>query len=235
MNRTPIFAASAALLILAGCGGDRTPAGPLETEPVSVGLDSSEMVRATLKIGAGHLELRGGSAQLLDGTIAYNRPDWKPVVRYDKSSFRGVLTVDQPHKHGSVGHMRNEWNLRFNDEKPLDLSIEIGAGESQLELGSLNLRGLSVELGAGKIDLDLRGNPTHSYDAHVQGGVGEATVRVPSSIGVLAEAHGGLGQIEVNGLQKDGDHWVNEAWPDAKVRIRLKVEGGIGHIHIIGS
>jgi hypothetical protein len=230
-----LFFPSALFVVLSGCYVDKVHTGPTETDPVSVDLDKSEIVRATLKIGAGKLEVHGGAAQLVDGTITYNVPDWKPKVRYEASSFRGVLTIDQPGKHGGMGHIKNEWDLRLNNDKPIDLSVEFGAGEANLDLGSLNLKGLSVELGAGKIDMDLRGTPKSSYNARIQGGVGEATVHVPTEVGVSAEAHGGIGQIEVEGLRKDGDHWVNDAWPSAKVRVRLNVEGGIGHIHIIGG
>lgn len=225
-----------AALALAGCDmGHRVRTGPVQTEPVSVDLDQSEIVRARLKIAAGKLFIRGGATKLVDGTFTINVPSWLPKVTYDPSTFRGILTIEQSGKGAAVGDLRNDWDLSFNNDKPLDLSIECGAGEANLDLGSLNLRGLSVEIGAGKIDLDLRGTPKASYEARIEGGVGEATVHVPEDVGVSAEARGGIGQIEVEGLRKDGDHYVNSHWDSAKVRVRLSVQGGIGHIHIISS
>lgn len=225
-----------ATIVLTGCVvGDSVHTGPVRTDPASVDLDQSEIVRARLKIAAGKLDIRGGATKLLEGTFTYNVPDWKPKVTYNPSSFRGILTIEQPGGHGTIGNLRNDWDLSFNDAKPLDLSIECGAGEANLDLGSLNLRGLSIEIGAGKIDLDLRGSPKSSYEARIEGGVGEATVHVPDTVGVSADAHGGIGQIEVEGLHKDGGHYVNDLWDTSKVRVRLSVEGGIGHIHIISG
>ena len=33
----------------------------------------------------------------MDADFAYNVPSWKPVVHYESSSFRGQLTIEQPH------------------------------------------------------------------------------------------------------------------------------------------
>jgi len=38
----------------------------------------------------------------------------------------------------------------------------------------------------------------------------------------------------VSGLEKRGDHYENDLYDKAKVNLRLKVEGGIGEIRIIG-
>jgi len=83
--------------------------------------------------------------------------------------------------------------------------------------------------------LDLRGKTTHDYNVRVHGGVGEATVRLPQDVGIYATAHGGIGEIRVSGLNKQGDHWVNDAYDKATVRIHVEVEGGVGQINLIAE
>ncbi len=46
---------------------------------------------------------------------------------------------------------RYVWDLRFNDQKPLDLDVNFGAGESRLDLGDLTLRRVNVEMGVGEL------------------------------------------------------------------------------------
>ena len=84
-------------------------------------------------------------------------------------------------------------------------------------------------------DLDLRGRPQHDYDVHIQGGIGEAVVRLPAGAGVYANANGGIGEIKTRGLKKEGDHWENDAYATAKVKVRVDVQGGIGSITLIGD
>ena len=68
-----------------------------------------------------------------------------------------------------------------------------------------------------------------------RGGVGEATLRLPSDIGIWAEAQGGIGSIDVRGLRRNGDHWESESFPRSKVKIKVDVHGGIGAVHLIAD
>jgi hypothetical protein len=60
--------------------------------------------------------------------------------------------------------------------------------------------------------------------------VGQASIRLPKNVGVIAEASGGIGSIEVHGLKHSGGSYTNEAYGKSPTTIRLKVEGGIGQI-----
>jgi hypothetical protein len=230
----PILLAATAV----GLGGCYVgPRGPVEHEVQSIELDKSEMVSVELKMGAGELQVEGGSPKLMDADFAYNVPSWKPLVRYDSSSFRGRLTVEQPPGlHGGGGpDITYKWNLRLNDDRPLDLTAHLGAGEARLDLGSLSLRSLEINMGVGELRLDLRGNPKRDYDVRINGGVGQATVRLPNTVGVDAFATGGIGEIEVRGLEKRRDRWINPAHEHAPVTIHLNVKGGVGNITLIAE
>jgi hypothetical protein len=185
-------------------------------------------------MGAGEMRLRGGASKLLDGRFEYNVADWKPQVTTSDTNQVAAVTIKQSGNHRMGGNGKNLWNLALNNKVPLDLKIELGAGEALLYLGSLNLRTLDVSMGAGKVDADLRGTPAQSYDVHIKGGVGQAKVQLPTGVGIRAEAHGGFGSIDVSGLEKKGDYYENALYNTAKVNVRVTVEGGIGEIQLIG-
>jgi len=69
----------------------------------------------------------------------------------------------------------------------------------------------------------------------IHGGVGEATVHLPAGVAIDAEAQGGIGEIEVRGLRKEGSRWLSDGTGDAKVKVHVEVEGGIGRIALIGD
>ena len=69
-------------------------------------------------------------------------------------------------------------------------------------------------------------------DVKISGGVGQANVELPQDVGIWAEAHGGIGSINISGLNKHGDLWENDLYDKAKVNVRLEVQGGIGEIRI---
>jgi hypothetical protein len=60
-------------------------------------------------------------------------------------------------------------------------------------------------------------------------------VHLPKEIGISATASGGLGNISVTGLRKSGDHYVNDAYERASVRIHLDIQGGVGSVKLIAE
>ncbi len=210
--------------------------GPMQNEPLSIELGDAERANVELDFGAGELNVKGGSDNLISGEFRYNSDALKPVVQSSRNGSHTVVTIKQGSSHGfSGGHTKSEWDLQLNSKTLLDLVLNCGAGQDELDLRDVALRSLKVQMGAGKVDLDLRGHPTRDYEVEVSGGVGQATVHLPEGVGVRAEAHGGIGSINVTGLDKTGDHYENSLYDKAKVNLRLKVEGGIGEINILGS
>src|SRR5437588_1155675 len=150
--------AAISLLILTGCtiNLDHDSGGSARTDTKSIDLDKSEMVRVVLKMGAGELNVRGGSAKLMDAEFNYNNPRLKPEVHYDGAGFRGHLQVEEPSGSFHGGNSKYRWDLRFNDEKPLDMEVHFVAGEGRLDLGRLSLRSLEVHLWDGEVRVGMR-------------------------------------------------------------------------------
>jgi hypothetical protein len=222
----------AAALFLGSCGTQRV--GEMQRESQSVDLENAQSVVAELRMGAGELNVTGGSDALMEADFSYNIAEWEPEVSYDVSGDTGELIVEQGSGEGIPvgGDARNEWEVRFNDEVPTDLHVEMGAGESDLDLDSLALTKLDLEMGAGKTTVDLTGDYRQDLDASIEGGVGEATVLLPSEVGVRARAEGGLGKINAEGLQREGESYVNDAYGASDVTLDIDVRGGVGQINL---
>jgi hypothetical protein len=227
-----------ATAVLAGaCGmqpGGTPQVGKMQRETKSVDPENARSVSAQLKMGAGELTLTGGADQLMEGDFSYNVADWKPKVSYDVSGEKGELVVKQGSGDGAglSGDARNEWDVSLNDELPTALVVQLGAGESNLDLDSLTLTGLDLQMGAGKTTVDLTGDYTSDFDASIEGGVGEATVLLPSEIGVRAKAAGGIGTINAKGLKKVDNAYVNDAYGESDTNLSVDVKGGVGRINL---
>jgi hypothetical protein len=219
--------------LTAGCGGRP---GPIQRESRAIDRDSSETLRAEIRMGAGELEIRGGSPNWMDADFTYSEPSWKPAVRYTTASGRADLTVEQPASgRFRGGGSTNKWEIRLNDSIPTDLRVRAGAGEARLDAGSIALRSLDIEMGAGELRLDLRGKPAHDYAVRIKGGAGEATIHLPRDVGVAAKVAGLIGEVDASGFIREGERWVNGAYDSAKIRIRLDIQGGVGSIHLISE
>jgi hypothetical protein len=225
-----------ASVFLGSCGaqGQGQGVGETRNESRSIQPEDAKSVRVHLTMGAGELKVGGAADALMEGDFSYNVSDWKPQIGYEVSGEKGELTVEQG--SGDDGRLggdaRNEWDLRFNDGVPTDLVVEMGAGESDLDLDSLALTGLDLQMGAGETTVDLTGDYAQGFDASIEGGVGEATVLVPSEVGVRVRAEGGLGEIDAEGFRREGEAYVNDAYGDSDVSLDVDVRRGVGSINL---
>lgn len=235
MNRNlPAVAAILSFCLTSACHMEQIETGPPETMPVSIDAGTSDRANVELQMAAGEMRVSGGASKLMEGTLEYNVGRMKPEVSVSRNGVHTVITIHQPEGTNSFGKVHNRWDLQLSNKVLLDLIVNCGAGQARMNLGDVLLRDLKVQMGAGQMDLDLTGKPRHDYEVTVHGGVGQATVHLPQGVGIWASAHGGIGSIEVTGLQKRDDHWQNDLYEDAKVRVRVEVNGGIGQVRIIG-
>ena len=232
-SRIAAAVAAIGLAAMAGCTVNMQGDLSRKTETVSIDRPKAETVDVTVAMAAGEIELSGGSAKLMEGTFTYTAGgNMAPEVQYEDSSFRGRLNVRNKTKTTVGNNHVNRWQIKLADDIRMDLNVSLGAGQGKLNIGTLTIRSAKVQLGAGQVEVDLRGPKKSSCDVEIRGGVGEATVWVPNDVGVVAEAKGGIGEISVRGLKRDGGRWINEAYGNSPVTLRLDVKGGIGQINI---
>jgi hypothetical protein len=207
-------------------------------------------------MGAGELGVSGGSDELLEATFTYNVEELNPEATYSN----GKLVVQHDDIKEGIGTFfdlddyRNEWDLRLNEGVPMEMSIDLGAGRTDLTLGSLALTSLDInagaggvdldlsgsqflnrldfDMGAGEITLDLTGNWQDDLDAAIKGGVGEINLKLPSNVGVRIVVNTGIGGVDTSGLTKDGDTYTNDAYGESEVTLHIDIDGGIGQINL---
>ncbi len=190
----------------------------------------AKSAHARLEMGAGQLTINSGAKDLLDADFTYSDSFEEPHVDYSVDGGVGQLNISQESHSLHFGRSRNDWDLRFNKDIPLEVKIDMGAGQGNLHFRDLPLTRLELNLGAGQMDVDLTGDRKTDLTADIEGGVGQADIRLPKNVGVIAHASGGIGSIDVRGLKHDGDSYTNQAYGKSPATIHLKVEGGIGQI-----
>ena len=195
-----------------------------------VEMQQAKSAHASVEMGAGQLTINGGARDLLEADFTYSDDYSEPRVEYHVADGIGQLSISQDSHSVNFGPTRNDWNLNFSKDVPLNLKIHMGAGQGNLHFRDVPLTQLELNLGAGQMDVDLTGERKTDLNADIEGGVGQANIRLPKNVGVVAKASGGIGSINVHGLKHDGDTYTNEAYGKSPATIHLKVEGGIGEI-----
>ena len=186
-----------------------------------------------LDMGVGELRLQGGASSLMEGHFKYNIEHWKPKVEYRVIGSRGVLKVKQgKSRRMHVGRKRNIWDVSLNDDVPLDLFVDCGVGDSDLDLRGLTLKSLEIDMGIGELTVDLAGELERDLDIVVDCGIGSTTIFLPENIGVRARVDHGIGSVNARGFKKRGGVYTNDAYGETKVTIDIEVDSGIGSLDL---
>jgi hypothetical protein len=203
------------------------------TRTKTVDLGDAKSVDVELHMGAGELNLEGGASALLESTFVSRYERRIPEVTYSVFGEKGKLSIREKRRQGiHFGGGKNRWDIRLDNRVPMDLKIDLGAGETDLDLRGFQIQRLDIDMGVGAMTLDLGGERSQDLDVNVDGGIGHATIILPENVGVRAEIERGIGSVSARHFNKSGKVYTNEAYGKAGVTIDLRVDTGIGSIDL---
>ena len=162
MNRTTLTMAALLLIgsSIACCTLPKLPeidinvptieVGEIQSQREEIPLSGAESATVDILFGAGKLKIEAGTSdQLLAAHFRYNVEQWEPEITYEE----GTLTIRQGSTKEDwgipTGNTRNEWELELSPDIPLDINIDIGAGEGELDFSEMQIVNLDLDMGAG--------------------------------------------------------------------------------------
>ena len=208
--------------------------GDLQTKSQTVERGDANAVNAEIQMGAGKLDVSGGASELLEASFTYNVEELDPRATYtngrlevrDSGVNMGIASL------ADLDEFRNQWDLKLNEDVPMEMKINLGAGPSNLALGALALTSLNINGGAGEVTIDLTGNWRNDLDARIGGGLGDLRLTLPREVGVRIEVDPGIGAVDASGLTRDGNTYINNAYGVSDVTLRIHIDGGVGNINL---
>lgn len=251
------------LLLLASCdiNINTSREEPIDTQTLSqtIKANGAESVSTSIKMKAGKLIVTGGASELMNADFTYNYESWEPEISYETEDDLGFLTVEQP-KMESINinfdgdDDINEWVIQLNNDVLQDLSCNLGAGETDLDLRGLSLNSvdinagvgehtinlqdcslpeLDIQAGVGEVSIDLTGEWRNDLEADIKGGIGELNLSLPGTVGIRLKIAGGLGEVDVPGnFQKDGRTYTNDLYDNVEYRLEFDIKAGLGSINV---
>lgn len=208
--------------------------GDLQTKSQTVELGDAGSANVEIEMGAGELDVSGGAGELLEASFTYNVEALNPRATYadgrlvvkDSGVSIGIASL------ADLAEYRSEWDLKFNEDVPMDMKLQLGAGPSNLALGDLALTSLNINGGAGEVTIDLTGEWQNDLDARIGGGLGDINLRLPGDVGVIIEVNTGIGGVNARGLTRNDNTYTNDAYGASDVTLRIDINGGVGQINL---
>lgn len=206
---------------------------------------SKDEVRVELLLGAAKLKIGGGSKALVDGTVVYNVPDWEPKMEYSDQHL--VIKQDETKISGFPSkQLKNEWDLNFTNDRPLDMTINAGAYQGDMDFGGINLTRLVINDGASDTTVNFS-KPNSGVMDEFEYTSGASTVELLSLGNANFErmnfsAGAGTYTLEFSGeLRQDADVHIGAGVSTIKIivpegrKARVVVDGELNDVNTQGT
>jgi hypothetical protein len=147
--------------------------GETQTVNRAVQAQGAKSLAASLEIRNGNLNVDGGAGDIFEGSFTFNVKGWQPAIDYSLNDGEGDLTVTQgDSKFPGLWRTRNDWQVKFNDSFPLDLSAGISSADARFRLDTLPVTSLIVDNSSGNVITDLSGNKPDLTRVKIDGSSG---------------------------------------------------------------
>jgi hypothetical protein len=229
----PLAAAAALALTGCACYGDPVEIIDMQTDTFAIPSDAAQSALIKLDLGIGELSIEGGSQSLCSAELRYNVAEWKPVIEQHVDGTQAVISVTQPSLGDrSVGDQaRTYWKLEISDDVPAHLVLDIGVGESHINLADALVEQLDIDAGVGEVVIDIA-RVRRDLAVDVESGVGSVAINVPDDVGVRVDCDRGIGSFHYSGLTRTRNGYVNAAYGTSGSQITITIDSGVGDVRV---
>jgi hypothetical protein len=211
----------------------------LTAEEISQALEGATQAEVVIAPAAGrlHIEALQDSGSLVAGVVHLSSSE-KLARDYEVEEDGRAVFALRSEGLGvpSVGGWGDEWgwDLGFHPDVPLELEIDLGAGQSNVDLTGLTVSDLEVSTGVGQTTIILPDEG--DFQAEISGAIGEIVVLIPTDLAIRVRTSTGLVGSKLSGeFQRHGDVYTSPGYESAQNRVDLDVSLAIGGVKIYPS
>ncbi len=143
-----------------------------------------EQLEVEIDFGIGELSLDANSKpKLISGNIFYYPTKWDPEIEYTERAGTGVFSVKTDHDHkyefdwGEDKRFKdidNELEFSMPTSIPIELDMDFGLGEANIDFTDLTLSRVMIDCGLGEMSVQmLKPNPMTCDILKIDTGLGE--------------------------------------------------------------
>ena len=202
-------------------------------QTVSIPLENARSARIKMEHGAGRLNVRSGAAssELLNGVFG-SEVDYKSSVNGDQLQVK--LRFSPQFWGGFPGSGSLDWDVRLNQDVPLNLKIDSGASATVLDLADLKVVELDIDTGASSTEVTLPANAGNTL-VDIDSGASSVKVSIPGGVAARIRVKTGIASVNIdsNRFPAQGSGLYQSAdYATAANRADITIDTGVGSVDV---
>lgn len=190
------------------------------TSQESVARDGASSLSLTLGYGAGNLALSGGSGDLV--TVKSTREDIQ-LQRVDRNAGSAIVDVRSVVPEMPFDGDSRVWAVTIPSDIPVGVTLNLGAGDFDIDLSSVKLTHTTINNGASDLQLVLP-KPSGDVPITISTGASSVDLRIPAGAEYRVRVTGAVNTV--SGAQE------SSAYASATDRLTITISSGASSITI---
>jgi hypothetical protein len=205
-----------------------------QVRQISQGLDGAQQAHVVIEPGVGSLDISAMAepTALVAGTLPSEQVmkiSQNFEMEGDTAIYRLSATGGNYVFPGSADLF--SWDLELAPELPIDLEVELGAGDMNLKLTELVISTLKLDFGVSAAEINLPDQG--GLDGTIDAAIGQVIIRVPSDVGLRVRKDTAIVIVNFPDDYRQSDGvYTSPNYASADQRIDLQIDMAIGRIVI---
>jgi hypothetical protein len=191
-------------------------------------------VKLDIDFGAGSLWIRSGQGALLAAKLDYDQDP--PRCRYDVDENVVSMRIRSEQKSVSLFSRKahNDAKIEVSNNYPLDLSVDVGACDLNLDLSDFELT--DFELDGELCDVKVKfGDGAEHLRAKIDLGLSDLDIQIPEGVGLKLIKDTALSSFDHRGIKLEklsSSTYLSEGYSTAEKKIDIFLDAGLSSLTI---
>jgi len=206
-----------------------------ETEAALETEEYPEIERASIELDldVGRLSLGGSTSLLYECTAQYRYKEFEPFEKFSRTGKENDIVIYHLPitKKWISNHVRNDWQLKLNNQIIYELSAKTGVIDTDFNLSGFKVEKLYIKSGASNINLVL---PQYDSEIIIDSGVSNIEIAIPKNVGATVNIDSGLSakDLETKDFTKKDGSYISNNYDYSEFKTTIEIDCGVSNIEV---
>lgn len=190
-----------------------------------------EKATIELKFDSGKLNLKEFTPLLYEFISQYRYKEFEPFEKFSRTEKEAnIIIYHSPVTKKRISNdIKNNWELKLNNQIIYNLSIETGAINMDSNLSGFKVEKLYIKSGVSNINLVV---PKYNSKIIINAGVSNIDIAIPKDVGAMLNIDSGIAIKNLDDFIKRNDTYISNNYDNSEFKTEIEIDCGVSNIHI---